>query len=508
MEDDRRLQAAGALVAIIGLVLLVIQYAGSRPAPKTGGGPGWYSRVNPFGSQPDPGPAPAYEAPAPELPPPERVMTNAATRQFSSPTAAVSAGGLAGAESPAPSAPPYSTMNASRLVNASVDIPGGGRAPSAGGMIPRSAPPPAGGGGRAPSSPRSAAPPSVGSAARSAGAPGAASASPGGETAAAAAGASSFSSAAGASASAGSIPGAPRLGAMDANGVSSMKSEALKETPSLSAASSSGGGGGPGDLGGGGGGGGGGSGGSGGMGGAVPGGKPKESAGKPSPSDSVGGKPVAGGSTGGSTGGSSGVSQGGSEESGPSARAGIPDVGEGTPSGRKFSLKPGGPAVIETRIFLTKKNVPLVGFTAKMAIDGDGPGGEKDGDPHYQPETALKSNGVSLNARVVPFIVIPGDFSAAHPNVKLGDYAAVTYGGKTSYAIVGDIGPKGVLGEGSPALARSVGINPNPVSGGVQSATVRYLIMPGTRKSTVPGSAAEIQTQVGSAFESAGAELR
>ncbi|MBI2790122.1 MAG: glycoside hydrolase family 75 protein, partial [Elusimicrobia bacterium] len=327
---------------------------------------------------------------------------------------------------------------------------------------------------------------------------------PGGDTQSAAAAASSFGRAAGSGVAGGATPGASRLGAMDANGVSS-RAPGLNETPKLSG-SSSGGGGGPGDLGGG---GGAGKGGSGGMGGAVPGGTPTESAGTPAGVDA--GSGGAAGAAGGASvaAGASGASASSeAEASGPAAKTGAPEVGEGVPSGKKFSLKPGGPAVIETRTFMTKKNVPLVGFTAKMAIDGDGPGGGRDGDPTYQRETALKSNGVSLNARVVPFIVIPGDFSAAHPAVKLGDYAAVTYGGKTTYAIVGDIGPKGVLGEGSPALARAVGINPSPVSGGVQSASVRYLIMPGTRKPAVPGTAAEIQSQVGAAFENAGAELR
>ncbi|MBI2384612.1 MAG: glycoside hydrolase family 75 protein, partial [Elusimicrobia bacterium] len=319
----------------------------------------------------------------------------------------------------------------------------------------------------------------------------------------AASGAAAFGRAAGAGVAGGTTPGASRLGALDANGVSSARAPGLNETPKLSAGPS--GGGGPGDLGGGGG--GGGKGGSGGMGGAVPGGKPKESAGKPTGSDSGGGAPVGGGASGGSS-GPSGANPPAGEEPGPIAKTGAPEVGEGVPSGKKFSLTRGGPAVIETRTFLTKKKVPLVGFTAKMAIDGDGPGGGRDGDPTYQRETALKSNGASLNARVVPFIVIPGDFSAAHPTVKLGDYAAVTYGGKTSYAIVGDVGPKGVLGEGSPALARAVGINPHPVSGGVQSASVQYLIIPGSRKPAVPGSAAEVQSQVGAAFENAGAELR
>ncbi|MCM2303913.1 MAG: glycoside hydrolase family 75 protein, partial [Elusimicrobia bacterium] len=193
---------------------------------------------------------------------------------------------------------------------------------------------------------------------------------------------------------------------------------------------------------------------------------------------------------------------------GPAAMTGTPEVGDGVPSGSKFSLTPGGPAIIETATFLTKNKVPIVGFTAKMAIDGDGPGGGHDGDATYQKETALKSNGVSLDARKVPFIVIPGDFSKAHKDVGLGDFAAVTYGGKTYYAIVGDVGPRGVLGEGSPALAQAVGIDPNPKSGGIQSASVRYWIIPKTAKRPAPTAAAEIQSLVGAEFQRAGAALK
>ncbi|MBI2385559.1 MAG: hypothetical protein HYV14_06060, partial [Elusimicrobia bacterium] len=145
MEEDKRLQAAGALAAIVALVLVVVQFAGGRAAPGASSGPGWYSRVNPFGSQPSAGPAPAYERPAPELAPPERVMTNAASRQFSSPTSAGSSGGLAGAEPvSAPDAAASAPMSAPRLAGGGyVDLPDGGRAPVASAVAPR-APPAAG----------------------------------------------------------------------------------------------------------------------------------------------------------------------------------------------------------------------------------------------------------------------------------------------------------------------------------------------------------------------------
>ncbi|MEQ1919640.1 MAG: hypothetical protein ABL955_10615, partial [Elusimicrobiota bacterium] len=137
MEEDKNIQAAGALVVIVGLVLLVVQFASNRPVAKTSGGPGWLSRINPFGSAPSDGPSPASAAPA--LAPPERMMANAATRLFSSPTSAGSSGGLAGAEDPpAPPDASNTPMTSPRLGSASMDSlggggGGGGRGPTAGG---------------------------------------------------------------------------------------------------------------------------------------------------------------------------------------------------------------------------------------------------------------------------------------------------------------------------------------------------------------------------------------
>ena len=154
VEEDKRLQAAGALAAIVAFVLVVVQFSGGRAAPKASSGPGWYSRLNPFGSAPSDRPSPAYERPAPELAAPERVMTNAASRQFSSPTSAGSSGGLAGAEPISAPAPGAAPMTAPRLAGSGyVDLPGGGNAPTSGGAASfapppraRAAPPPPPGG--------------------------------------------------------------------------------------------------------------------------------------------------------------------------------------------------------------------------------------------------------------------------------------------------------------------------------------------------------------------------
>ena len=56
----------------------------------------------------------------------------------------------------------------------------------------------------------------------------------------------------------------------------------------------------------------------------------------------------------------------------------------------------------------------------------------------------------------------------------------MSYGGKTVYAIFADVGPSGKLGEASMALARQLGINDDPMNGGLQSAGVTYTVLPGT----------------------------
>jgi hypothetical protein len=60
----------------------------------------------------------------------------------------------------------------------------------------------------------------------------------------------------------------------------------------------------------------------------------------------------------------------------------------------------------------------------------------------------------------------------------MGSVAAVIYDGKIEYGIVGDIGPKTILGEASYAMAKNLGINPNPSTGGTDSG-VTYVIFTG-----------------------------
>lgn len=120
-------------------------------------------------------------------------------------------------------------------------------------------------------------------------------------------------------------------------------------------------------------------------------------------------------------------------------------------------------------------------FTADADIDCDG-GKNPHKDPCWQPETTLQLNGKSIDADVVPFIVVPPVIVKSVNPIVLGCQAQVTNGrnGKSVLCVVADLGPKKKLGELSPAAARAIGIDPNPNTGGEESATVFYELWPGT----------------------------
>jgi hypothetical protein len=117
-------------------------------------------------------------------------------------------------------------------------------------------------------------------------------------------------------------------------------------------------------------------------------------------------------------------------------------------------------------------------FLADMDIDIDGsPDWARD--PFGQPETTLRYNGKPINGQVIPFIVLPPEVIKAFTGVVLGCLAQVFYKGRVSWAVVADEGPHSKLGEGSPALARALGINDDPNHGGVDEQEVLYKIWPG-----------------------------
>ncbi|MBI5247655.1 MAG: glycoside hydrolase family 75 protein [Elusimicrobia bacterium] len=493
MEDDRRIYAAAALVVALAAGYNLF---GHRVAPKKSPGPGWFSRISPFGSPPPQEPAPASAVPGRELAPPERMMTNAVTRQFSNPSGGTS-GGLAGADSGAPAdALSAASIPSARLGSGGdVNLPGGGRAPTSASA--------SNGGPRGAGAP--AAPVGGGSAGYGSAAAGGSGSGPG-AGGAKSAGASAGSSAGG-TASAGGLSGAGAKAGAPAGGPGGGPGIKGGRAGQLSGSSSSGGGGGPpgGDSGGG-------------KGGGVDAKAPEvtgkdmaQNAAKDHAGATKEGEGGAAGATAatasGGAGGTGGT--GGGDQAAPAAVIGAPDLGTTTARGGMFRLQPGGPPEVPTTVNITPTGARLVSFTAKMAIDADGSGPAAATDPKGQPRTALAyKDGSFLNPQVVPYIVVPTDFGGTHPDVKLGDYAAVTYGAKTVYAIIGDTGPPGVVGEGSMALASGLGIDPDPVKGGIQRKDVRYVIIPGSKDAEPPRTAAAIAARGKALFDAAGAPVR
>jgi len=119
---------------------------------------------------------------------------------------------------------------------------------------------------------------------------------------------------------------------------------------------------------------------------------------------------------------------------------------------------------------------------AKFDVDADGHPNVKKIDPkHGSLHTTLRyaDNKGSVDADAVPYVVLPKGQFKDH-GVKVGDLALVRNkeNGNLTVAVFGDVGPKHKRGEGSMALARELGLDPNPRHGGTQSKNIEYLAIP------------------------------
>ena len=98
-----------------------------------------------------------------------------------------------------------------------------------------------------------------------------------------------------------------------------------------------------------------------------------------------------------------------------------------------------------------------------------------------EPDGRHHSKGDPLDAAKLPFVVVPQpssrwDYRAS--DLALGTVVAVIYNGKLEYGIIGDTGPAAIIGEASYAMAKSLGIDPDPSTGGVASG-VTYVAFTG-----------------------------
>ncbi|HEY9676834.1 MAG TPA: glycoside hydrolase family 75 protein [Drouetiella sp.] len=132
-----------------------------------------------------------------------------------------------------------------------------------------------------------------------------------------------------------------------------------------------------------------------------------------------------------------------------------------------------------------------------MTVDADGSPRARQIDPDGQANTSMRyANNKSLNAEVVPYMVLPAGKYQQH-GIKLGDMVLVrnTDTGKMAVAVFGDVGPGRKSGEGSMALAAEIGLNPSPTRGGTTRPTIEYLVLPNTH-GTKPQNQDELMSRI------------
>lgn len=158
-------------------------------------------------------------------------------------------------------------------------------------------------------------------------------------------------------------------------------------------------------------------------------------------------------------------------------------------------------------------SVPVCGMNgavfwkADLDIDCDGQVTKAcnvDTDPWFQGDTAFHTSGDRpLNAEELPYVVVPSrsslwDFSSS--GIKGGSVVAVVHAGKVEYAVVGDTGPAGIIGEASYATAEALGIDPDPKAGGVGSG-VTYILFKDSVVSPIESHSAAVAAGEGLAKE-------
>ena len=165
----------------------------------------------------------------------------------------------------------------------------------------------------------------------------------------------------------------------------------------------------------------------------------------------------------------------------------------------------------------TAKDVPVCGlrnavyWTSQFAVDCDGKRTaicNDETDPASTDNTDGKdSQGESLDPVAVPYVEIPVpsatfDYEAA--GLRMGSVVAVTYRDRLVYGVLANLQQADVIGAGSYALADLLGINPDPVRGGLQTKDVTYVAFTGP-ENVVP--AAEDVAATAALAESATAAL-
>jgi hypothetical protein len=86
-----------------------------------------------------------------------------------------------------------------------------------------------------------------------------------------------------------------------------------------------------------------------------------------------------------------------------------------------------------------------------------------------------------VDASSIPYVVLPPPVMHVGA-ARLGDVAAVfnRRNERLAFAIFADVGPKVHIGEGSIALADTLGLPSDPKSGGVSDRILVYVVFPGS----------------------------
>jgi len=151
-----------------------------------------------------------------------------------------------------------------------------------------------------------------------------------------------------------------------------------------------------------------------------------------------------------------------------------------------------------------RADIPVCGkqgavfWKADMDIDCDGRPGplcNSRTDPLFSDATAYQqSDGRQLKAETLPYIVVPGVsgiWNHRDHDIRAGSVAAVIYRDRVQYAVVGDVGPRHIIGEASYATAKALGIRPDPIGGGTDSG-ITYLVFKDSRVSPIESHSAAV----------------
>lgn len=172
-------------------------------------------------------------------------------------------------------------------------------------------------------------------------------------------------------------------------------------------------------------------------------------------------------------------------------------------SNGKYSFDEGGAATVP----VCQAN-GAVFFKADMDIDCDGVRTtqcNEQTDCCFYPDTAFHtSTDQPLNAAQLPYIVLPQPTSTwdyRNYGIDGGSVVAVIYNNQVTYAVVGDTGPTGIIGEASYATAVNLGINPDPSNGGTEG-PVTYIVFPNTHVNPIENhnNATSLGEQVATQF--------